>query len=527
MKKKWCAQRFFLVLLTSVTLACQKKLEVPRFDQRELLPAGSASIHAFRFDDLMSPAGNLPIVAKPDFYAGKALANQPWVKAPSITDARDGLGPLFNARSCLACHQKGGKAKLPERDDELLFGPLVRLSIPAVNEEKKQPTEADASESSVTSEEKPAGQNEDLVGEPTENSVSRNNLPEPIYGEQLQTASIGIYHQLRSLKLAANAESLEKTLPAEADIYIEWELNTYVYPDGTTVELRKPKIRLKNLGYGAMHADVQISLRNAPAIAGMGLLEAVSSKDILAKSDPEDKNADGISGRANWVWDQSASTYALGRFGLKANRASLLDTVASAFASDLGLSNPIYPKQPCTEKQSACLERVNGNNSEGFELPMKLLTLTNDFIRNIALPARNKASNSNAQEGRTLFYKLQCSGCHTPRYRTEELPGEFDHLSEQIIWPYSDMLLHDMGEALADNRPDYEATGSEWRTAPLWGLSLNKKISGAYYLLHDGRARSVEEAILWHGGEAEQIKKRFTHLSKLERASLIEFVETL
>ena len=438
----------------------------------------------------MSPAANLPMASKPEFHAGKALANQPWVKAPSVTDARDGLGPLFNARSCLACHVKGGRGKLPEQSDELLFGPLMRLSV---------------------------------VDERTTHTMR----PEPIYGEQLQTNSIGLKHQLRSKTAAASAESSVARLPAEADIYIRWQFETFFYPDGSETELRRPDAKIENLAYGPLHPKLRTSLRNAPAIGGLGLIEAVSDADLLANADPEDSDGDGISGRANWVWDQSVRQKALGRFGLKANRASLLDTVAAAFHSDLGLSNPVYPTQPCSEVQTQCSAYPTGNNKDGFEVPEPLLLLTNDFIRNIGMPKRSSSGAKQSLAGRYLFYQLECSACHKPHFETEAQPEPFAHLGEQRIWPYSNFLLHDMGEGLADHRPDFEASGREWRTAPLWGLALNKKLSGRYYLLHDGRARSVEEAILWHGGEAAKSKDRFAKLTKPDRELLIHFVETL
>ncbi len=216
----------------------------------------------------------------------------------------------------------------------------------------------------------------------------------------------------------------------------------------------------------------------------------------------------------------------MGRFGLKANKGSVRLQTAAAFHSDVGISNEIFPDQPCTKRQAACLQQPDGRDKEGTELSKdQLLTVVN-FTKSLAVPKRREATDETVLAGRRFFHQIGCANCHHPSYRTKK-STEFPHLSEQTIWPYSDLLLHDMGPKLADGRPDYLANGSEWRTPPLWGIGLSKKVNGAQNFLHDGRARTVEEAILWHGGEAEAAMQAFSRLSREERSSLIKFVNSL
>lgn len=456
--------------------------EVPQWSERELLPAGNASISASPFASFDKPVANLPTAQKPDFYAGRALAAQPWVKAPTITDARDGLGPLFNARSCLACHKKGGKGDMPTDDSEPLFSAFVRLSIP--------------------------GEHPQL-----------GSVPEPSYGEQLQGQSISLLSQMAQ---HPNGRDRQDTLPAEAQVYIQWQEQAFSYPDGSRVSLRSPQLDIRQPGYGEFHPQTRFSLRLAPTIIGMGLIEQIRQSDIDALADPQDLNGDGISGRINSVWNPYTEKTEPGRFGLKANRPDLLTTVAAAFAGDIGISNPLFPAQPCTDLQSTCNAEPDGNNTDGFELPQDLLELVVHYNRNLGVPVRTMPADN---EGRTLFYETGCAACHQPSYVTTDQGPE--HLSGQTIWPFSDFLLHDMGPGLADNRHDFDASGSEWRTAPLWGVGQYKAVNGHAFYLHDGRARSIEEAILWHGGEAKAAKDRFTKLPSDGRESLLTYVSSL
>ena len=319
-----------------------------------------------------------------------------------------------------------------------------------------------------------------------------------------------------------NGRDRQDTLPAEAQVYIQWQEQAFSYPDGSRVSLRSPQLDIRQPGYGEFHPQTRFSLRLAPTIMGMGLIEQIRQSDIDALADPQDLNGDGISGRINSVWNPYTEKTEPGRFGLKANRPDLLTTVAAAFAGDVGISNPLFPQQPCTAVQTHCRNTINGNNEQGFELPMHLLALVVHYNQNLGVPVRRKPDNP---EGRALFYQTGCAGCHQPSFVTGNEGPE--HLANQTIWPFSDFLLHDMGPALADQRPDFDASGNEWRTAPLWGAGRLKAVNGHQLYLHDGRARSIEEAILWHGGEAKAARERFRTLAAADRARVVKFLESL
>ena len=458
------------------------------FDSRAMLPGGAGSVKFTPFPSYELPAANLPVEARPEFHAGKALANQAWVKAPTITDARDGLGPLYNARTCLACHANGGRGQLPEAADTPLFSGILRLSLPG-----RDPI--------------------------------RGVVPDPIYGEQLQVQSVALTHQLRGRIRHINAAENPEP-PPEAQVYIEWREHSFEYPDGQRKSLRRPKPRIDELGYGPLPVALLTSLRAAPAIHGMGLIEAIPQAAIDALADPQDSNGDGISGRVNRVWDPALGANAPGRFGWKANRPGLRVTVAAAFQGDVGISNPLFNEQPCTAVQTRCRRLVSGAGTDGFELPDSLLDLTTEFVRNIGVPAAREGLAA-ADTGRRQFHAVGCAQCHHPSFKTAEQGIDRAHLGNQLIWPYSDLLLHDMGEGLADGRPDYAADGQEWRTPPLWGIGLSKQVNGVQRFLHDGRARDLEEAILWHGGEASAARQAFAELAVSDRVELLRFLEAL
>jgi CxxC motif-containing protein (DUF1111 family) len=474
------------------TLADFTKSSAPIFSPAENKPGGETTVSDTPFPSLQRPSANLDIALKPNFHAGKALANQPWVKAPTITDARDGLGPLYNARTCLSCHVKGGKGSIPIDNKRALSSTLVRLSKPG-NDHNKLTTDG--------------------------------VILHPVYGDQMQGQSVSLAHQLRH---SQKPGTLKHDVAPEAYIYVHWDKQTFTYPDQQRVVLRKPRLEFTNLGYGPLGDDTLFSIRVAPAIHGMGLLELIAEQDLQIISDEDDANSDGISGRLNQVWDVEKQATVAGRFGLKANKPTLKMIVASAFKNDLGISNPLFPDQPCTDNQPSCLAIRNGNTKRhgNVELSDSLLTLTSNFNRDLAPIIRRNSQNENVMQGRALFYQVGCNQCHIPRFITQKSDSA-PHLSEQTIWPYTDLLLHDMGTELADGRPDFLATGNEWRTAPLWGVGLLQQVNGSNSLLHDGRARSVEEAILWHGGEASQAKSRFIQLKQSERTALIKFVNSL
>lgn len=476
-----------LLLLVGLIMGCQRQAVPPPFMDDELRPGGEATVGLKPFPSFELPSANLPNSRLTDFHAGKALAHQPWVKAPTVTDARDGLGPLYNARTCLACHINGGRGEMPVDGSTPIFSALVRISI--------------AAEGRTT-----------------------GPLPEPTYGSQIQTQSVSIAHQFRNHP----PQKPVSEAPPEAYVFIDWQSREFRYPDGRLVELRKPKLRFEKLGYGDFDPRLLTSLRAAPGIAGMGLLELIDQADLDDLADPEDVNNDGISGRVNRVWDSQQQRMRPGRFGWKANRASLAATVAGALQQDMGISNPVFSEQPCTDNQALCLQMATGEDALGFEINQPLLASVIEFTRNLGVPrVRQTAANQPVLSlGRQLFYQIGCPSCHQPSFKTRHVQGDRAHLGGQKIWPYSDLLLHDLGPELADGRPDFMASGNEWRTAPLWGAGLHSQVNGNRLYLHDGRARTIEEAILWHGGEAQSSRQGFINFAQHQRDALIQFVET-
>ncbi|WP_082676423.1 di-heme oxidoredictase family protein [Thiomicrospira sp. WB1] len=449
------------------------------------LPGGEATTAITPFASSIQPAPNLPEDLKKTFYAGKALAHQPWVKAPSSTTARDGLGPIYNARTCLACHINGGKGRLPNNHKERLHQGIVRLSLP--------------------------GEIDPQLGV----------RPVPHYGDQIQSQSIALAHQLGEEIVAFQANDVRP----EANITLKWQTKPVTYPDGTTLTLRYPRPVLSNLHYGPLPDGTRLSLRNAPALHGVGLLSLIPASELRANAKAQSAHP-RISGRLNQVWDPVTQRLQIGRFGWKANQPSVEAQTATAFRNDVGITNPIFPEPPCETTQSQCLKGPHGNDREGVELPRKLLDKVVDFTHQIGVPAARAQTSNQVKTGQRLFARLECVVCHRPSYQTQP-SDRYPNLAHQTIWPYTDGLLHDMGEALADGRPDFEATGREWKTPPLWGVGLSKQINGSGQLLHDGRARTIEEAILWHGGEAQASRDAFMALPKSERKALIKFIETL
>ncbi|HMK42061.1 MAG TPA: di-heme oxidoredictase family protein, partial [Methyloceanibacter sp.] len=251
---------------------------------------------------------------------------------------------------------------------------------------------------------------------------------------------------------------------------------------------------------------------------------------ILANADPDDANKDGIFGKPNMVWSREHQKLMLGRFGWKEGIPTITQQAAEAFNGDIGLSTTLIPKGSgdCTEKEAACLAAPNGNSPkyQNVEVGDDLFNMVVFYSKNLAVPARRKADDPEILQGKQVFYQIGCIGCHKPKFMTGDAPGQ-PHLSHQLIYPYTDLLLHDMGEGLADNRPEGDASGKEWRTAPLWGIGLTGTVNGHTLFLHDGRARNLTEAILWHGGEAQASRDKFAALPAADRARLVAFVNSL
>jgi CxxC motif-containing protein (DUF1111 family) len=430
-------------------------------------------------------SGNMDFKDELSFKVGNGIFRKTWVSAPSSTDASDGLGPLFNSRGCQNCHLKDGRGHPPLSSDvpDTTGSMLVRLSVPPTTDEEK-----------------------------TELASHRvNAIPDPTYGGQLQDFAI-------------------QGFKAEGKLKIDYTEQLVTLAGGETVSLRKPHYEIVDLGYGPLSPGIMISPRVAPQMIGLGLLEAVPEKQILANADPDDANHDGISGRPNRVWSRENDKVMLGRFGWKASVPTISQQAAEAFNGDIGISTTMIPHASgdCTEKEPDCLNAPNGNSPQyqNVEVGDELFKLVVFYSRNLAVPARRNPGDPEVLKGKALLYKIGCVSCHRPKFMTGDTPGQ-PHLSHQLIYPYTDMLLHDMGEGLADNRPDGAASGTEWRTAPLWGIGLTKTVSGHTLLLHDGRARNVTEAILWHGGEAKPARDAFANLSRDDRDRLLAFVNSL
>jgi len=450
----------------------------------ESLPGGSATNRKrFGREAFSQPSANLSFGERSTFSIGNGLFRRLWVSAPSSTKSADGLGPLYNARACQRCHLKDGRGHPPTSPEDSAVSMFLRLSIPP---------ETAAQKAALAALEIPV-------------------VPEPTYGGQLQDTAV-------------------PGKAAEGRMAIDYEAVPFTLADGEVVTLRKPTYRIEDLAYGPLHEAVMLSPRVAPQMIGLGLLEAVDEANILAGEDPDDADGDGISGRANRVWSDLAGAPALGRFGWKAGKASLAEQSAGAIAGDIGISNPLAhdPWGDCTAAQADCRAGPHGveGADDGLEASEEIMANILFYSRNLAVPARRKAEDPQVLKGKELFYGANCIGCHTPKFATRR-DWEEKALAGQLIWPYSDLLLHDMGEGLADGRPEGLAGGQEWRTPPLWGIGHTQSVSGHSFFLHDGRARSLTEAILWHDGEAAAARDAFAAMPASNRAALIAFLESL
>lgn len=456
----------------------------------EANPAGAATVRLRDDADAFSlPSGNTSFEGELDFKVGNGLFRKLWVSSPSSTLASDGLGPLYNSRGCQNCHLKDGRGHPPEIAGNPGGSMFLRLSIPA-------PEDAAASEI----EDYLASIGQDIT--PTR--------PDPVYGGQLQDLSV-------------------QGIPAEGRMRITYDEIRIPLSGGETANLRKPSYSIDNPAYGPLRDDLMISPRVAPQMIGLGLLEAIPAADILAGADPEDADGDGISGRAQIAWSERHDAPMLGRFGWKAGMPTIEEQSASALAGDIGISNPLHPDGwgDCTGAQTACVKAPHGDgDARGTEIDAEGLDLVTFYSRNLGVPERREVDDSVILRGKQVFHETGCADCHRPKFVTARLEDRPEQ-SFQLIWPYTDMLLHDMGEGLADDRPEGLASGREWRTPPLWGLGLTEQVNGHSLFLHDGRARSLLEAVLWHGGEAEPARDRVISMPPGDRAALIRFVESL
>ena len=448
----------------------------------DMRPGGAATsdrpLNAAAFSH---PSATMRFERQLDFKVGDGIFRKLWVPAPSSTMSSDGLGPLYNARSCQSCHVRDGRGQPPARQEPAV-SLVLRLSIPPQSAADRQA----------------------LSG------FRRGVTPEPVYGTQLQTFSAS-------------------GLLAEGHPTIRYTDQVVTLADGETVRLRRPQYDAAGLNYGSLHPQTMLSPRVAPPMIGLGLLEMIPEADILRRADPKDSDGDGIAGIANQAFSRAEGRVMPGRFGWKAGMPTIADQVADAFATDLGLSTALVQVShgDCTPAQRNCLAMAVGDDTvEAVEVPRKMLDLVVFYARHLAVPARRQPAEPAVQRGKALFTAAGCGGCHVPSFITG-VAADRPELSGLTIYPYSDLLLHDMGEGLADSRPEGLASGRHWRTPPLWGLGMTKTVSGHELLLHDGRARGVLEAILWHDGEAAVAKNRVMRMTRAERADLLAFINSL
>ena len=407
------------------------------------------------------------------FEVGHSFFNRNWVEAPSSTHARDGLGPHFIARSCGGCHLLDGRGA-PPRANEQPVALLMRLSVPGIG-------------------------------------AHGGVVPEPVYGDQLDNAAI------QDVKPEGKVTIRHQALPGR-------------FADGTRYTLQKPIYGFAALAYGPMAGNVLVSPRIAPQIAGIGLLEAIPEAEILKNAADQAARGGPAHGQVNRVWDMFANDMRIGRFGWKANVATLAHQTAAAFLGDIGITSSKQPDEACTPTQKDCLAAPRGGKDGAPEIDDRTFDSVVFYQAGLAPAARRNPSDPAVLKGQRLFSQAQCDACHRPSYVTGEVPmPQFtsDKLSHQRIWPYTDLLLHDMGVSLADGRPDFAAGCRQWKTPPLWGIGLIHDVNGHQRLLHDGRARGVLEAVLWHGGEAEPSKQQVLRMSRTEREALVKFLESL
>jgi CxxC motif-containing protein (DUF1111 family) len=441
-------------------------------------PGGDTTVYATGKNAFSFPAANLTDAERTRFVIGNSFFKRNWVETGASTTARDGLGPHFIARSCAACHALDGRGAPPQirngLNTEQPVALLLRLAIP---------------------------------GEPDPHAGVR---PDPVYGDQLNNAAV-------------------QGVKPEAEVAIRQTLVRGRFADGTSYTLRKPHYALRKPGYGSPHPQLMTSPRIAPQIIGLGLLEAIPEAQILGNAQGQAAMPGPIKGAPNRVWDVVGKDVRIGRFGWKANAATLGHQTAAAFAADMGITSSLVPQEGCTPAQKDCLA-ARGGQGGGHDIDDKAWGEVVFYTATIAPPARRNAQDPQVLRGQRLFAQAQCAVCHRPSYVTGE--GPFPQLtsralSRQPVHPYTDLLLHDMGEGLADGRPDFQASGRQWKTPPLWGIGLLRDVNGHQRLLHDGRADGVLEAILWHGGEAAASRDAVLKFTAAQRAALVKFVESL
>lgn len=428
-----------------------------------------AGILPTQADDALREAYTQPLPGLADtdreaFFRGRGLFRQSWVVAPA-EDRAAGLGPLYNRLSCISCHQKNGRGRSPDGPDERMLSMLVRLSVPG--------KAADGG---------PKGH--------------------PAYGGQLNEEGIA-------------------GIPGEGRAALSWiETKPVTLAGGEKVSLRRPRIDFVDLAYGPI-GKVLFSPRIGQPVYGLGLLEAVPEKTLVALA--AETKADGVRGRLNRVWDAATQQTVVGRFGFKSNQPNLRQQIAGAMVGDLGITSTLFSDENCTPVQKACQKAPSAGHPEMSNADLDAIEF---YLANIAAPPQRNADDPQVRAGERQFASLGCASCHRPELQTGPSP-RFPLTANRQIAPYTDLLIHDMGKGLTDGRPDYQATGREWRTPPLWGIGLVPLVNEHSQYLHDGRARNLEEAILWHGGEARTARQRYVAAPPASRQALLAFLQSV
>ncbi|WP_420480452.1 di-heme oxidoredictase family protein [Psychrobacter urativorans] len=474
--------------------------QLATFDPQEIKQGGDTGIKITSSESYSMPSSNLTASRKGNFFIGNAFFKQPWVIAPASTDSRDGLGALFNVAACQSCHIKDGRGHAPMTSDSDADSLLIRLAMPATTDAQRQQLQNSLIEKVV----------------------------HPIYGGQLQDRGI-------------------QGVPAEARIKIQWTDKPVTFADGHIETLRAPTFHLTNPGYGAFDDELMISPRIALPMIGLGLLDQIPDDDIKKQAVNNHKKADNsgnlIRGKFNLAMDPQTGKVGLGRFGWKAGQTKLLTQNQSAFNEDMGLTSSIRPHESCMPAQTACLKATPGADEQGngkpaVEVSDDVAKFVEFYTRNLAVPHRRHADDKLVLAGKKRFYDMGCQSCHTPRYQLPKTKDDNLEQHGQVIYPYTDLLLHDMGDDLADRtiagklppknvQVEFLANSYEWRTPALWGIGLAQTVDAQATFLHDGRARTLMEAVLWHGGEAAKQREQVLQLDKKGRAELTAFLQSL
>lgn len=458
---------FTLLIFSSLAMtSCNglfpdKKNDLPEITSSEIKAGGTTTVFDNSSQAFSTPAPNLTDVELQKHTRGDKNFESIFVTPPAVVHG--GLGPLFDDNSCASCHVNDGGGK-PFLDNGQISSVLIRVSS---------------------------------------NATEQPGAPIPVdgFGTQIQHKAV-------------------TGVQPEAEVTVHYDIINDTLTDGTIVKLHKPTYQLNN-SYKPVPPGTRLSVRTAPPVFGVGLLEAIPESDILKNADPDDQDGDGISGKPNYVPNDSTGTMELGRFGWKANEPTVLQQTAIAYNQDMGITSPYYPKENIDDNPQA----EDGLNDDP-EISWQILDETAFYAMTLGVPSRRNTDNPMVRLGKKIFLDAKCESCHTPKHITAtDFPVQA--LRNQTIYPYTDLLLHDMGEGLADHRSDYQADGKEWRTAPLWGIGLSETVNGPLHLLHDGRARSLLEAILWHGGEAKTSKEYVEKLDKKQRDALIDFLRSL